>query len=577
MTTTLNIVTVPVTYYTALDPYNWKVDNRPLQDLEDNQSAIKASVESSIETALNAVKTGAAVDGRLLRALVGDDKASGNWTLHPSAASITITDSIKVKTTTDDGFDVGVIAAQYAPAVFALAIPAAGLKNLVTISARYKLPNSADMPYYDSTQGLDGLAVSLATAQTKQGTMEFAIATSTVAVGAPDNYFVHGSGYDALFHIKILETDTVLNPSRVLAVGITKLGQSVARATNATYGQVRFATGTEVTAGTSTDTVVSPADLNTRALLGGDPLVKFQVEDAVDQKDAINLQTGDSRYLQYLNTGQPSEVLTIRYGIGNFKAVSGNVPVVYTYTTDYRFISMELSVFSGGGGGGAAGGTGNNPSNDLGSAGGAGGGSGCGVRTTLTSLRPGTIITIELGAAGTGGAYAYNPGNPGVPSAPSFLTVEDPDDGRLVRVVLPGGLGGSGSLKGGINSCTAPGGTAAVVPQVQTGTFFPMSLVSGGVGEQGYCSGGQSGGAAGKGGVLTQPYIQNGITPAIGGAPGSPGLPGGDAFISQDFPFSLANGGGGGGGANAGQSTGGAGGDPAPAGYIIRLKTRNYE
>lgn len=291
MTTTLNIVTVPVAYYTALDPYNWKVDNRPLQDLEDNQSAIKASVESSIETALNAVKTGAAVDGRLLRALVGDNKASGNWTLHPSTVSITITDSIKVKTTTDDGFDVGVIAAQYAPAVFALAIPAAGLKNLVTISARYKLPNSADMPYYDQTQVLDALAVSLATAQTKQGTMEFAIATSTVAVGAPDNYFVHGSGYDALFHIKVLETDTVLNPSRVLAVGITKLGQSVARATNATYGQVKFATGTEVTAGTSTDTVVSPADLATRALPSGDPLVKFQVEDAVDPKDAVNLLT----------------------------------------------------------------------------------------------------------------------------------------------------------------------------------------------------------------------------------------------------------------------------------------------
>ena len=260
MTTSLDTLVVPVRYYTALDPYNWKVDNRPMSDLEDNADVLR----SGVETALNAVKTGAAVDGRLLRALVGDDKASGNWTLHPSAVSITITDSIKVKTTTDDGFDVGVIAAQYAPAVFALAIPAAGFKNLVTISARYKLPNSADMPYYDQTQVLDALAVSLATAQTKQGTMEFAIATSTVAVGAPDNYFVHGSGYDALFHIKVLKTDTVLDPSRVLAVGITKLGQSVARATNATYGQVKFATGTEVTTGTSTDTVVSPADLKGR-------------------------------------------------------------------------------------------------------------------------------------------------------------------------------------------------------------------------------------------------------------------------------------------------------------------------
>lgn len=572
MTTSLDTLVVPVRYYTALDPYNWKVDNRPMSDLEDNDDVLR----SGVETALNAVKTGAAIDGRILRSLVGLDKASGDWTLHPSAVTITLTDLIKGSVVSDDGFNVGVIAAQYSPAVFTIATPAAGLKNLVTISAIYKLPSSADMPYYDSTQGLDALMTNLATAQTKQGTLEFAIATTTVAVGDPDNYFVPSGGYQALFNIKILETDTVLDPSRVFAVGITKHGQAVAKATNANYGQVRFATGTEVTTGTSTDTVVSPADLSTRALLGGDPLVKFQVKDAVDPKDAVNLQTGDARYIKYLDSGQPSEILTLMAGIGNFKSVSTS-SVIYVYTTDDTFISMELSVFSGGGGGGGAGGTGNNGNLDLGSAGGAGGGSGCGVRTTLTNLKPGTTITIELGAAGAGGNPAYDPGNPGTPSAPSTLTVEDPDDGRLVRVVLPGGLGGSGSLRGGINSCTAPGGTAAVVPQVQTGTFFPMSLVSGGVGEQGYCSGSQSGGGAGAGGVLTQPYIENGIYPAIGGAPGSPGLPGVNAFISQVFPFSLANGGGGGGGANAGQSVGGAGGNPAPAGYVIRLKTKNYE
>ena len=125
MTTSLDTLVVPVRYYTALDPYNWKVDNRPISDLEDNDDVLR----SGVETALNAVKTGAAIDGRILRSLVGLDKASGDWTLHPSAVTITLTDLIKGSVVSDDGFNVGVIAAQYSPAVFALATPAVGRRR----------------------------------------------------------------------------------------------------------------------------------------------------------------------------------------------------------------------------------------------------------------------------------------------------------------------------------------------------------------------------------------------------------------------------------------------------------------
>ena len=287
MTTSLDTLVVPVRYYTALDPYNWKVDNRPISDLEDNDDVLR----SGIETTLNAIKVGATVDGRILRSLVGLDKASGDWATGPGI-SLIVNNAIMVVEKPDDGYlAVDVIATQYSQQVFTFSAPTAGYKKLITISAGFNLPLPANMPYFDSTQSLDAVMVDFTTAQTKQGTMDYEVITSIVALSDPDTYLDPSLGNKKLFQIKVLDTDTSLTIGSIDPVGITKHGQAVAKATNTTYGQVRFATGTEVTTGTSTDTVVSPADLATRALLEGDPAVNFQVEDAVDPKDAVNLFT----------------------------------------------------------------------------------------------------------------------------------------------------------------------------------------------------------------------------------------------------------------------------------------------
>lgn len=260
MTTSLDTLIVPVRYYSALDPYNWKVDNRPLSDLEDNDDVLR----SGIETCLNAAKVGAAVDGRLLKALVGPYNAVGYWEPSASGVALEIYNTIKVSTVTDDSHDVDLIAIQYSPAVFALPTPSSGNKVLATIYAKYQLPSTPEMPYYDPTQGLDALGTTVGTLQTKQGNIEFAIATTTVASANPDNYPSPAVGYDTLFNIKVDSTDTVLDPAKIIAVGISTLGQAIAKATTTSYGQVRFATATEVTTGTSTSTVVSPADLKGR-------------------------------------------------------------------------------------------------------------------------------------------------------------------------------------------------------------------------------------------------------------------------------------------------------------------------
>ena len=260
MTTSLDTLVVPVRYYTALDPYNWKVDNRPISDLEDNDDVLR----SGIETTLNAIKVGATVDGRILRSLVGLNKASGDWVAGPGI-SLIVDNAIMVVEKPDDGYlAVDVIATQYSQQVFTFSAPTAGYKKLITISAGFNLPLPANMPYFDSTQSLDALMLDFTTAQTKQGTMDYEVLTNNVALSDPDTYLDPSLGNKKLFQIKVLDTDTSLTIGSVDPVGITKHGQAVAKANQAIYGQVRFATGTEVTEGTSTDTVVSPADLKSR-------------------------------------------------------------------------------------------------------------------------------------------------------------------------------------------------------------------------------------------------------------------------------------------------------------------------
>lgn len=527
MTTSLDTLVVPVRYYTALDPYNWKVDNRPISDLEDNDDVLR----SGIETTLNAVKTGAAIDGRILRSLVGLDKASGDWTLHPSEVTITLTDLIKGSVVSDDGFDVGVIAAQYSPAVFALATPAAGLKNLVTISAIYKLPSPADMPYYDSTQGLDALMTNLATAQTKQGTLEFAIATSTVEVGDPDNYFVPSGGYQALFNIKILETDTVLDPSRVLAVGITKHGQAVAKATNTTYGQVRFATGTEVTTGTSTDTVVSPADLATRALLEGDPAVNFQVEDAVDPKDAVNL----GQMVEVINNLTPSysTIHTAETADGD---ISGTIVL-----DGYREVLISINSA-----GGFGGGSGNN------GGGGGGGGGGAYLVVLLRGKLDGYQLAYSLKAVNSSPqsavpAYGHHDGDNRINNPPSILTVYSHYGSSVIEAIFTIGTGqsgeqGDGETDGGELSHGGRGGIGGVMTYTKSiNTFsnratYEIHHIDGGNG----ADGATNTGVGGDGGIQIQgcdsenlPSNPSGF--GIGGAAGpsytTVGLRGGYAAI----------------------------------------------
>ncbi len=182
----------------------------------------------------------------------------------------------------------------------------------------------------------------------------------------------------------------------------------------------------------------------------------------------------------------------------------------------------------------------------VGGAGGASrpdGGQGATVSGTLTGLRNGTVLYVEVGSAGGAGGEEVVPG--------------------------PGGFNG-----GGAGGARAGGGGGAsdvrTVSRSETGTLDSRLVVAAGGGGSGFGGGFQSGpgGAAGADGGEVQQFNSSpgrAGTPTAGGAPGEEGEAGrqgqgGSAGSFTDTAPGLVSGGGGGGGGLFGGGAGGLGG-----------------
>lgn len=285
MTTSLDGSVVPVRYYQALDPYNWKVDNRPLKDLEDNQEVLM----SGIETALNTSKVGASTVSAVLQACFSTGVVVGDYSLAGPGLKVLLVNCVLPGSASEDGRQVKTIGVQYDYEEFVFSAPASGNKKLITLSAKYLLADDSLMPYYDQTQILDALAMDLATSQIKYGTIDFTVTSNEVTNSAPNTYPSPPLGDLVLLNIKIEDSDTVIQAANVTVVSLVKTGQPVRQASQAQYGQVKFATPAEITAGTATDRVVSVENLATRALSQGDENLTFKVADGVVDEDAVNL------------------------------------------------------------------------------------------------------------------------------------------------------------------------------------------------------------------------------------------------------------------------------------------------
>lgn len=256
MTTATEALFTPVQYFTALDPYNWQVDNRPLSDLEANEVILSEGVE----TALHAGKLNSSALGVLIRALCGSSTSmTGKITLSGIALNLTIEYSVftSKKATYLGENSIHLVAVQPDAVSFALTAPAAGYKNLYTISVRYQDPNE-DLPYFDPALPLDPTQIAT-------GTLEYSIASNTaLLVGGtyppPPPYFWE------VIQIEVLSTDVSINPGKVTYPYqyFIPEGQAFNYASQTRQGQVLFATPTEVTTGTNTTKAVTPADLKNR-------------------------------------------------------------------------------------------------------------------------------------------------------------------------------------------------------------------------------------------------------------------------------------------------------------------------
>lgn len=264
MTTATEALFTPVQYFTALDPYNWRVDNRPLSDLSDND----VTLSEGIETAFHAGQLNSSALGMLLRALVGSSTAmTGKITLSGIALNLTIEYSVftQKKATYLGETSVHLVAVQPDAVSFALTAPAAGYKKLYTISVRYQDPNE-DLPYFDPTLPLDPT-------QIVTGTLEYSIASNTVLLTSGDTYPSPPSYFWEVLQIEVLATDVAINQNNVTYPYnfFIPEGQAFNYASQTRAGQVLFATAQDITNGTSTNKAVAPADI--AAIVSGVPSI----------------------------------------------------------------------------------------------------------------------------------------------------------------------------------------------------------------------------------------------------------------------------------------------------------------
>lgn len=249
MTTATEALFTPVQYFTALDPYNWRVDNRPLSDLSDND----VTLSEGIETAFHSGKLNSAALGSTLRALAGNGRMMGAFTVSGSALTANILYSVFTLTANVSGKTVSLVGLQPDLVSFALTAPAAGYKKLHTIAAKYQSPD-LDLPYFDSSLALDG-------SQIATGNLEYEVKSSTVALAAAETYPVPGSGFTEVIRIKVLATDTVISPNNITYPNFVLEGQAFNYASQTRQGQVIFANSADIAAGTSTTKAVAVADL----------------------------------------------------------------------------------------------------------------------------------------------------------------------------------------------------------------------------------------------------------------------------------------------------------------------------
>lgn len=235
-----------VRFFSALDPYQWTVDNRPLQDLYNNLLKLSAAVDATID-AEHII--GMAI-GMVARGYATDNKFVGQLTT-PGGMILTMSHGFIIQSLPAEIGDlrtyphIGLQQTAYTFPVFSAPV-GVGQKICYMVQARKVAPSSS-LSFYDTTNVNEPDVV-------KVGTVEFFVkAGPEISDASPDNFPPTDAGWLDILHVTTRTGDTELTEDSIELVNFFRDGEFFTR-------ECSYIIDTHITAGGSS--VISGITVN---------------------------------------------------------------------------------------------------------------------------------------------------------------------------------------------------------------------------------------------------------------------------------------------------------------------------
>lgn len=265
-----------VRFFSSLDPYQWTVDNRPLQDLYGNLLKLSAAVDASID-AEHIV--GMAV-GMVARGYATENKFVGQLTT-PGGMVLTVSHGFIIQSFAAEVGDlrtyphIGLQQVAYTFPVFANPV-GASQKLCYMIQARKVAPSSS-ISFYDSSNANEAEVV-------KVGTVEFQVKVGAeISEASPDNFPAADAGWLDILHVTVKTADTELTEDAIELTNFFRDGEFFTR-------ECSYIIDTHITAGGSA--IISGITVNAfNAMVFIDGVYQHPAYYTIDDEDQITWNT----------------------------------------------------------------------------------------------------------------------------------------------------------------------------------------------------------------------------------------------------------------------------------------------
>lgn len=251
-----------VRYYTALDPYYYTVDNRPLTDLNANT----LSLAQGVDAAKNASLVGSVATGILTSGLIGNDDVLVSDITLPGGLTVSLSQGFLATKRAISTVDTRQITK--------LSLLVDGYSNTLAgpVGAGNSIVHLIQMRHVDVTTGTDGLPQydpfnPHATGSIMTGVVEVSVKSGVEATTSTEVAPTADAGWVGILEVTIADTTVNLTTDNLNILAAQAIGSAaggsgdVASATETSEGIVELATPAEVQALSDTVRAVTPAGL----------------------------------------------------------------------------------------------------------------------------------------------------------------------------------------------------------------------------------------------------------------------------------------------------------------------------